>query len=264
VYDAGFWPTGEPYLVMKHVLGQSLEKVIAEAETFADRLALLPHVIAVADALAYAHDQGIIHRDLKPGNVIVGAFGETVVIDWGLAKDLRAADAADPDLVPSLPRPAPGTGITEAGSVLGTPPYMPPEQAAGEAVDARADVYALGAMLYHVLAGAPPHPDSQRGRTTAQAPRDYQPPVPLARAEPNVPSDLAAIVSKAMAADRGARYLSAFELGEDLKRFQTGQLVAAHRYSVVGRVSRWIGRHPAVTVAALVAAAILAGRQCAL
>ena len=93
VYDAGFWPSGEPFLVMKLVLGQSLARVISDADTRADRLALLPQVIAAAEAVAYAHDQGIVHRDLKPSNILVGAFGETVVVDWGLAKDLRAQNA---------------------------------------------------------------------------------------------------------------------------------------------------------------------------
>jgi len=95
VYDAGFWPSGEPFLVMKLVLGQSLARVVKDADTREDRLGLLPQVIAAAEAVAYAHDQGIVHRDLKPSNILVGAFGETVVVDWGLAKDLRAQDSVD-------------------------------------------------------------------------------------------------------------------------------------------------------------------------
>src|SRR6185295_15825401 len=93
VYDAGFWPSGEPFLVMKLVLGRSLARAIKDADTRADRLALLPQVIAAAEAVAYAHDQGIVHRDLKPSNILVGAFGETVVVDWGLAKDLKAGES---------------------------------------------------------------------------------------------------------------------------------------------------------------------------
>ncbi len=144
VYDAGFWPSGEPFLVMKLVLGQSLARVVRDADTPADRLALLPHVITAAEAVAYAHDQGIVHRDLKPTNVLVGAFGETIVVDWGLAKDLQANVAEDSDGAVLLATPP---GDTAAGAVLGTPSYMPPEQAAGRPVDARADVYALGAIL---------------------------------------------------------------------------------------------------------------------
>src|SRR3982750_2015187 len=115
VYDAGFWPSGEPFLVMKLVLGQSLARVIRDADTQAGRLGLLPNVIAAAEAVAYAHDQGIVHRDLKPSNILVGAFGETVVVDWGLAKDLRAR-AAESDLPTSRPSPATGPGDTAAGA----------------------------------------------------------------------------------------------------------------------------------------------------
>jgi eukaryotic-like serine/threonine-protein kinase len=246
VYDAGFWPTGEPYLVMKHVLGRSLDRVIADAESLDDRLALLPHLIAVADALAYAHDQGIVHRDLKPSNVVVGAFGETVVIDWGLAKDLRAEEGDEPRPA----RAAAASELTVDGAVLGTPAYMAPEQAAGEPVDVRADVYALGAMLYQSLTGAPPEPPS----ATAAA---------LLALEPRAPADLAAIAAKALAADRQQRYPSAFDLAEDLKRFQTGQLVAAHRYSPPAHVRRFVARHPAATLFGLLAAAAVIVRACA-
>ena len=247
VYDAGFWPSGEPYLVMKLVLGQSLARVSRDAETSADRLALLPHVITAAEAVAYAHDQDIVHRDLKPINILVGAFGETIVLDWGLAKDLRASAAEDGGAGAAV---APGD--TAAGAVLGTPSYMSPEQASGAPVDARADVYALGAILHHVLAGSPP-----------QAPSGAAPPgatrlVPLATLVPRLPPDLLAVVEKALAADPRTRYPSAFELAEDLKRFQAGQLVAARSYSRATRIGRVLGRHPFVTAAALVTTALAA------
>jgi serine/threonine protein kinase len=232
VYDAGFWPSGEPFLVMKLVLGQSLARVIRDADTPADRLALLPHVITAAEAVAYAHDQGIVHRDLKPINILVGAFGETIVLDWGLAKDLRANVAEEHDGAVASPV-APPPGDTAAGSVLGTPSYMPPEQAAGSPVDARADVYALGAILYHVLAGTPPE------AATGEA-ADAQRSVPLATLEPRLPPDLLAIVGKALARDPQARYPSAFELAEDLRRFAAGQLVAARSYSRVARMARFL------------------------
>jgi serine/threonine protein kinase len=246
VYDAGFWPTGEPYLVMKHVLGRSLDRVIADAESLEDRLALLPHLIAVADALAYAHDQAIVHRDLKPSNVLVGAFGETVVIDWGLAKDLRADD-------PDEPRPAGSARAAELtvdGAVLGTPAYMAPEQAAGEPIDVRADVYALGALLHHALTGAAP--GSQGAAATA-----------LLALEPRAPAELVTIAAKALAVDRAQRYPSAFEVAEDLKRFQTGQLVAAHRYSPLARLRRQVVRHPGVSLFGVLVLAALLARQCA-
>jgi serine/threonine protein kinase len=247
VYDAGFWPSGEPFLVMKLVLGQSLARVIRDADTPADRLALLPHVITAAEAVAYAHDQGIVHRDLKPINVVVGAFGETIVLDWGLAKDLRAG-AAEDVAAPSAPSAASSPGDTAAGAVLGTPSYMAPEQAAGRAVDARADVYALGAILHHVLAGTAPELRTGAGPGAAPAL------VPLATLEPRLPPDLLAIVAKALAADPGARYATAFELAEDLRRFQAGQLVAARRYSPMARAARLAARHPVAALATLGAA----------
>src|SRR5205085_2503855 len=127
------------------VAGRRLGEAIKKTTSLDERLALLPHAISAADALAYAHAQRIIHRDLKPSNVLVGEFGETVVIDWGLAKDLESPQA-DPDSSPY--RSAPATADqTVAGAILGTPAYMPPEQAQGKVVDERADVYALGAML---------------------------------------------------------------------------------------------------------------------
>jgi eukaryotic-like serine/threonine-protein kinase len=156
VLEAGTWPGGEPFYVMKMVAGQSLDAAIAARGTLEARLGLLPHVIDAVEALAYAHSRWVIHRDLKPSNVLVGEFGETVVIDWGLAKDLSDASADVLDAGPYRTAAA-APGATVAGSVMGTPAYMAPEQAAGELVDPRADVYALGAMLYHVLAGRPPY-----------------------------------------------------------------------------------------------------------
>jgi serine/threonine protein kinase len=241
VYDAGFWPSGEPFLVMKLVLGQSLARAIKDADTRADRLALLPQVIAAAEAVAYAHDQGIVHRDLKPSNILVGAFGETVVVDWGLAKDLKVNAAAEGDLPSPLPSSA-RAGDTATGAVVGTPSYMSPEQAAGQAVDPRADVYALGAILHYVLAGTAPHPSTA-----------------LTSLETRLPPDLLAIVDKALAADPGRRYPSAFELADDLKRFAGGQLVAARRYSPLARAGRFVAHHPvAVALAAAVVLAAIA------
>jgi eukaryotic-like serine/threonine-protein kinase len=241
VYDAGFRSTGEPFLVMKLVLGRSLERAIADAETLADRMALLPHLAAVTDALAYAHDQGVVHRDLKPENIILGAFGETVVLDWGLAKAVGADHASPAGPAASGPATDVADGLTRDGAVMGTPAYMAPEQAAGQPVDVRADVYALGAILYKTLAGAPPP-------TTGAA-------IPLARLEPRVPRDLLAIVDKAMARQREDRYPSAFELADDLRRYLAGQWVSARRYSWPARLGR-VGKQPVFLVLAIVAATL--------
>ena len=258
VHEAGRWPGGAPFFAMKLVAGRSLDAAIAAAPTLADRLALLPHVIAVADALAYAHGQRIIHRDLKPHNVMVGDLGETVVIDWGLGKDLAdappggATDLAHGSrLVPAAP------GETAAGEVLGTPAYMPPEQAAGLPVDERADVFAIGAMLDHLLAGAPPDVTFDPRRPPAER---LGVPTPLAERQPGLPPELLAIVARATAREPAGRYRTARELAEDLRRFQTGQLVGAHRYSAGQLARRWLARHRAVvtlTSVMLVAAIVL-------
>jgi hypothetical protein len=252
VYEAGRWPSGEPFYAMKHVAGSSLDAVVAARRSLRERIALVPHVIAVADALAYAHSRRIIHRDLKPANVLVGDFGETVVIDWGLAKDL-GAPAED-----EAAEPARGDGsLTVAGQAMGTPAYMPPEQARGEPVDERADVYALGAMLYHVLAGRMPYAASSAQETLRLV--ELGPPRPLREVEPGVPPELFTIVDKAMARDPARRYPTARQLAEDLRRYQTGQLVSAHVYTMGALVGRWVRRHRAVmAMAALMLVAVAA------
>src|SRR5262249_42591159 len=154
------------------------------------------------------------------------SFGETVVIDWGLAKDLSQPD--QPDELQACPYRVSSAELTAAGSVLGTPQYMAPEQARGEAVDKRADVYALGALLYHVLAGRAPYRGSDAAQVLELVLKDA--PQPLVEAQPGVPADLHAVVAKAMARDREARYPDAEALAADLRRFQTGQLVSAHDY----------------------------------
>jgi tetratricopeptide (TPR) repeat protein/tRNA A-37 threonylcarbamoyl transferase component Bud32 len=253
VHEAGVWSTGEPFFAMQLVRGRSLDEVIADATTLPRRLALVPNVLAVADAMAYAHSEGVIHRDLKPKNVIVGNFGETVVIDWGLAKDL-SANVPDIDAGPYR---AAGNADdqTEHGQVIGTPSYMPPEQALGEAVDARADVYALGALLFHVLAGRSPvsGKSSQEVLATIVAGGAAS----LEDVQPDVPPDLLAIVAKAMAFAPADRYPSARELAEDLRQFQTGQLVSAHRYSLGQLARRWLRRHRGAVTVALAATAVL-------
>ncbi len=275
VYEAGRWPTGAPFYAMKKVVGRSLDRVVAEAATLDARLALLPNVLAVVEAMAYAHSRHIIHRDLKPANILVGAFGETVVIDWGLAKDLSlapdasaSAGAASSTAPSSAQRggvggvtvAAPqtyetGGGATVAGAVMGTPGYMPPEQARGDAVDERADVYGLGAVLYHVLAGRPPY--SGRDTEEVLARVITQAPPALAGVAPGIPRDLVAIVDKALAREAADRYPTAAELGEDLRAFLTGRLVAAHDYSRAERVWRWVRKYRALVGTVMVSLAVL-------
>jgi WD40 repeat protein len=241
---------------MKLVSGRSLAEVIAERKTLEERLALLPHVLAVAEAIAYAHSERIIHRDLKPANVLLGAFGETVVIDWGLAKDLAREEAAEPREASPPPSTVTDRGLTRMGTVMGTPAYMPPEQAAGQPVDERADVYALGAILYHLLAGAQPYDGGSSEQVLQQVVRG--PPPPPRTREACIPTDLLAIVAKAMAREPAERYATARELAEDLRRFQTGQIVAAHEYSWGELLRRFVVRYRA-TVAVTAVALLLVG-----
>jgi len=244
VYEAGRWPSGEPFYAMKLVAGAPLAARLDAAHTLSERLALLPHLIAVADAIAYAHGQGVIHRDLKPSNILIGDFGETVVIDWGLAKHV-----SEPDL-PQQAGPSQAPDATVAGAVLGTPPYMSPEQARGEPARESSDVYALGAILYHLLARRAPY----EGPSAADVLADVvaEPPPALEEVAPDAPADLCAVVNKAMARDAAARYPSARELSADLRRFQTGGLVSAHRYGTLARVRRWVARHQRVVQVATV------------
>ncbi len=253
VYEVGQWPSGQPFYAMKLVTGRPLAGAIDEAPTLAQRTALLPHLIAVADALAYAHGEGVIHRDLKPGNVMIGAHGETVVIDWGLAR--RLDQQGEVESLPPIADAAPGE--TVVGAVLGTPVYMAPEQARGERVDERADVYAIGAMLYHLLAGRPPYGEHGAVGEVLAAVK-AGPPTPLTTIAPAAPRELVAIVAKAMAHDVAARYPTAVALADDLRRFATGQLVSAHHYGRGERLGRFARRHRgALAIAAVAVVALI-------
>jgi len=253
VHEAGRWPNGDPYYVMKLVEGRTLKELIAEKATTRERLSLLGHVIAIADAVGYAHSQGVIHRDLKPSNVIAGEFGETIVVDWGLARDCRHHVPEPPhELICAA---ISGGASTVSGKVVGTPAYMSPEQARGELVDERADVYAIGAVLYELLSGSPPHHDD-----TPQATLDRViagPPRPLCTMTPSVPDELATIVGKAMARCPDDRYANASELAEDLRSFQHGKLVSAHSYTAWSLLRKKLSQHRGVVAVALASAIAL-------
>lgn len=223
VHDLGLDPAGRPFYTMRLVRGRSLAAVLSSLspEDREARLALVNRVHSAAQALAYAHDQHIVHRDLKPENLMVGPYGETLVVDWGLARDLRRPEEQDlRDLSAS-------EVDTRVGEVLGTPAFMAPEQARGEPVDERADVFALGRVLAEVL----PEP---------------------------APAELVAIVACATAEDPSARYPDASALAEDLERWLAGHRVEAHDYALAElltlRLRPW--RRPLLLGLALVGVAI--------
>jgi WD40 repeat protein len=243
IYEAGRWPDGTPFYAMKLVAGRSLRELIVERKTVEQRIGLLHHVIAVADAIAYAHGRNIIHRDLKPANVIVGDFGETIVIDWGLAKDLTAAEESTVGGGPFLANR--NDGLTSTGSVLGTPAYMAPEQERGEHVDQRADVFAIGAMLWELCAlqKVPPTDPRLRHRMLRRA---------------GIDKDLITIIDKALDPDPGRRYADAGALAADLKAFKSGARIAARSYSLWAMLTHWTRRHRTLALSAIVIAALVA------
>jgi serine/threonine protein kinase len=251
VHDTGESTNGAPFYTMRKVSGRPLERLVAAADTLNQRLALIPHIVDAAQAIAHAHERGIVHRDIKPSNILVGELGETVVIDWGLAKAIGETDepTARPqvDLSDALK--------TRAGIVYGTPGFMAPEQLRGAPVNEQCDVYALGATLYHLLSRKPPHyaktADEMMKAAVASAP------TPVHQLVEGVPPDLSTIVDKALAHDPRVRYPDARALAADLQRFLTGQLVASHHYSPREKLIRLIRKNRGLSAA--VAALVVVG-----
>jgi serine/threonine-protein kinase len=259
-----------PYYAMRFVRGETLEEAItalhANAVAGGSRPAggslalrrLLRRFLDVCDAIAYAHSRGVIHRDIKPSNVMLGPFGETLVLDWGLAKWLGQPS---PEVGPApISASASSVWETQPGSVLGTPRYMSPEQAAGDPaqVGVASDVYSLGATLYHLLTGSPPFADSDHRSVLKKLQEgDFQQPREV-RAD--VPAPLEAICVKAMALDPRRRYLSPRDLASDLERWLDDMPVSVHRDVPLVRLARWGRGHKPVLAgaSALVATALVA------
>jgi tetratricopeptide (TPR) repeat protein len=210
-----------------------------------DRLELTPTDAALAVAAAArgvqaAHEQGVIHRDLKPRNILKSATG-VHILDFGLAKAVGLASQTN-----------------ASGPGLGTPHFMSPEQAAGGALDARTDVYALGATLYALLAGRPPYTTSGMGEFIAAILREDPP--PLRSLVPAIPASLAAVVEKSMSREPGRRYSAASGLADDLERFAAGEPVSARPAPAAARAVRWLKKNPALSaVAATLLVSVAAG-----
>ena len=200
VHDVGTLPDGRVFYAMKYVRGSRLDEYAAQGASLRDRLRKFQ---AVCDAVAFAHAHGVIHRDLKPQNIMIGAFGEVLVLDWGVAKirdDSRSSPAYQ----------------TSDGTVIGTENYMSPEQARGEVdqLDERADIYSLGAVLSFLL-----------------------------KDQPKVSKAAHAISSKATATAKESRYTSASDLSADIARLLDAEPVSAYRENAFERTSRWVGKN---------------------
>ncbi len=235
VHDLAHDDAGRPFFTMKCIGGRTLHAMQAEG---APLLQLLRAFLAVCDTVAYAHSQGVLHRDLKPANVMVGEWGETYVLDWGLAREV-----ARPDLVArDGPPPSPVPGVTLAGELVGTPGFVAPEAilGAGDRLDERADVYALGAILFALATGEP----AFAGPSTEVLAQQLTGLDDARRASLRaVPFALAAIVAKALATSRRDRYPSAAALRDDVRRYLDDRPVDAARYGPLRWVSRWMRRH---------------------
>jgi serine/threonine protein kinase len=217
VHDAGKLPDGRAFYCMKYVEGKTLAEALP-AKSVPDRLRLLQRI---AEPLEFAHAAGFIHRDLKPDNIMIGAFGEVLVMDWGLAKLCTSGPAEASGGVQGARALPSSSSETQQGSVLGTPGYMSPEQMRGDSgIDHRSDIYSLGAILQYMVTGS----------------------------SPAVPKPLQAICNKAMAADPDDRYQSAREMMADVARYLDGERVSAYPESLIDRARRVIARHQVAVI----------------
>ncbi len=226
---------------------------------------LLNRFLVVCNVMDYAHSRGVIHRDIKPANILLGPYGETLVVDWGLAKvvgrgeEISGSGAAEPTLQPRS-KSMSSSSETLPGTALGTPAYMSPEQSEGrlEQVGPLSDVYSLGATLYCLLTGKPPIEETDVGTALRRVQRgDFPPPRAI---KPGTPQPLEAIALKAMALKPEERYASPRALADDLERWLADEPVAVIREPLATRLSRWARRHRtlAAGIGALLVTAVVA------
>lgn len=258
VYELGCNAGGNLYYTMKMVRGRTLTEALADRRRLDDRLRLLGHFVDLCQAIAYAHSRGVIHRDIKPENVMLGEFGETVVLDWGLAKARGAEDIRGSKMereIQLLQDAA--SGHTVDGTAIGTPAYMSPEQAEGrlDAIDERSDVWSLGAVLHQILTGRPPYSGASAYEVLKRA--LSQPVPPLTETCPEAPLELAAVCRRALQRDPDRRYQSAQELATEIDAYLTGGRVRAYTYSLGDMLRRAYARHRMAFVTGAIALVLL-------
>ncbi len=249
VYGLGTYPDGRPYYAMRLIRGETLKDAIARLHTDMpasrrplELRKLLRRFLDVCNAIDYAHSRGVLHRDIKPSNVVLGKHGETLVVDWGLAKAIgRTSSVADPAENTLVPLSS-GSAETLPGSTLGTPAYMSPEQAAGllDRLGPASDVYSLGATLYCLLTSKPPF-EGAAGEVLRLVQNGGF--VPPRRRDPNVDRALEAVCLKAMALRPDDRYPTSRALAEEVENWLADAPVSARPDPLTTRAVRWMRKH---------------------
>jgi serine/threonine protein kinase/tetratricopeptide (TPR) repeat protein len=272
VYGLGTYGDGRPYYAMRFIRGDSLKEAIERfhadealkkdpGRRSLELRKLLRRFLDVCNAIDYAHSRGVLHRDIKPGNIIVGKHGETLVVDWGLAKAKGKGEGTEPsEERPLTPSSASGSAETLPGSALGTPAYMSPEQARGdlEELGPRSDVYSLGGTLCCLLTGRPPVEGDDIGEVLRKVQRGEF--TPLRHIDPSIDKALDAVCLRAMALRLEDRYAKPRLLAEDIERWMADEPVSAWREPFSRRLLRWLTRHrTGVTAGAAALLVALAG-----
>lgn len=267
VYEIGTRDDGSLYYTMKFVRGRTLatrlrsirnDPDLTPSQKLAERMKLLDAFVDVCNAIAFSHSRGVIHRDIKPANIMLGDYGEALVLDWGLAGVREKEEISFANGTPVSDSHT--ADLTLEGEVMGTPAYMAPEQAAGKLneVDERSDIYSLGAVLYEIVTGEAPYKGKSAkdvlSSVLSERPRDIN------IVTPEAPPELAALVMRALARDPSERYQNAMELAEQVQAYRDGRMVSVYRYSATELLKRFVSRHrAAVTVFVLALLVLIAG-----